>query len=368
MKKKVTLKDIAEALNLSRNTVSKVINGYSNVPDSTREKVLAKAIEMNYKRIPYSLTEQKKSTSAVEIILITKASSANVSFWTFVLQGIVKQSSQEGFETKLAVLTQNEIDAVTLPAGISNRTAGFICLEIFPDNYIQKLESTQLPCVFIDVPLYLWRRGMKSDLVCMENFCSMYHLVSHLIQKGHSEIGFVGNYKFGLNYYERYMGYFHAMKDAGLSIQENQCIFEEGTGSVINSAHPQEALLANGDSISANLSGGFSFTMDNEWFAKQLNRIPRMPTAFVCASDHLAIKLIPVLKLRGYRIPEDIAVTGFGDVPETTIIEPNLTTVHTPKDALGSRAVEQLIWRISHRDAPLETIHLRTELKERASS
>lgn len=357
----VTLQDIANALNLSRNTVSKVLNGYPNVPASTRDRVLAQAMEMNYKRLSYSLLEKKETKAPKEIMLLAKLGSLHLSFWTLVLQGIAERLSQQGYELKLTALPQEDWERCRLPTGISDRTAGFICADIFPLPFLQALQKKGLPTVLIDAPPELQNQPMAFDIVMMENRNSMRRLTNFLIQeKGHRRIGFIGNTGDCLSNLDRYLGFQDAMFAANLPVDPACCLLEEHSGRYRDLPSGQ----FHGDT-------GFSNRFSNafhEWLSEQFDKLPSLPTAIVCASDSLAIETIQVLKERGVKIPEDTAVVGFGDVPEALIIEPNLTTVHTPKIPLGAQAAEELIWRLEHPNAPVKFVFLQTELKIRNST
>ncbi|MNM68347.1 putative HTH-type transcriptional repressor ExuR [compost metagenome] len=100
----------------------------------------------------------------------------------------------------------------------------------------------------------------------------------------------------------------------------------------------------------------------------QINSLKKLPTAFVCANDDIAICVIRSLKGLGYQIPTDIEVTGFDDVPNSAIIEPALTTVHTYPYELGIRVVESLMNRIDRPNRHNETVYLETSLVWRQST
>ncbi len=357
----VTLQDIADALNLSRNTVSKVLNGHSNVPDSTRDKVLAQAMKMNYKRLSYSLLENRGSNSPKEIMLLTKLGSLQLSFWTLVLQGIAEKLSQQGYELKLTALAREDLEHCRLPAGISGRTAGFICADTFPLPFLNALQEKKLPAVLIDAPPELREQPSVFDIVMMENRDSVRRLTNFLIkERGHRRIGFIGNPGACISNLDRYLGFQDAMSAAGLSVDPGCCLLEEHSAKYRDIPQAQ-----------SHGAGGFSNRFSSafhEWLSAQLDGLSSLPTAFVCASDSLAIETVQVLKDKGIKIPDEIAVVGFGDVPEAVIIEPNLTTVHTPKIPLGAQVAEELIWRLGHPDSPVKFVFLQTELKVRASA
>lgn len=94
----------------------------------------------------------------------------------------------------------------------------------------------------------------------------------------------------------------------------------------------------------------------------------KLPTAFVCANDSLALCVVTALMKHGIRVPEDISVTGFDNIDDAALSTPTLSTVNVNKEALGQRAVETLLWRINHPESPKERILLSGDLVFRQST
>lgn len=102
--------------------------------------------------------------------------------------------------------------------------------------------------------------------------------------------------------------------------------------------------------------------------AETVRRTLQLPDAFICANDFVAIDLIRTLRKQGFKVPDDILVTGFDNSDESRIIEPHLTTVEIPSSKMGYIAADMLLSRISEPDTPYRIMHVQTALKYRAST
>lgn len=95
--------------------------------------------------------------------------------------------------------------------------------------------------------------------------------------------------------------------------------------------------------------------------------LKRKPTAFVCVNDAIAIELMNIIRESGLSIPGDISLTGFDNIAESILVQPSLTTVHVPKEEMGMRAGDQIVWRMGHPKRPNEVIRLDVEMMWRES-
>lgn len=150
MEKRVTIQDIADALNLSKNTVSKALNKGDSVPPATRDKVLNKAAELNYKG--YGLTGDIQLTQLNKnIMLLNKGDIFNVDFFSRIMNGVANKVSENKFNLLVSMVNESEIASIKIPPNITkDKVDGIICIEIFDIQYINALLSLGIPIVFID--------------------------------------------------------------------------------------------------------------------------------------------------------------------------------------------------------------------------
>jgi LacI family transcriptional regulator len=164
-------------------------------------------------------------------------------------------------------------------------------------------------------------RGSDTDTVTIQNFSGARDMVSHLLSLGHRRVaiikGAAGNYDAA----ERLRGYRAALRENGVK--------------------PDPVIEVEGEFTEA---GGYAAAM------KLLGITPR-PTAIFAANDSMAIGALSALRESRVRVPADIAVAGFDDIPLARYIDPPLSSVHVPIYNLGERAVELLIHGISHKNS-----------------
>ena len=99
---------------------------------------------------------------------------------------------------------------------------------------------------------------------------------------------------------------------------------------------------------------------DPDWLISQMNRMPALPDAFVCANDYLAIHLMNAIKKMGLSIPGDVMVTGFDGTSQSALVEPALTTVQIPSIEIGRMSADILLARIRNPELPFSWTHIRT--------
>ena len=351
---KVTIQDIADALGVSRNTVSKAINNTGILADSTRDKVLKKAAEMGYKQFSY-ITVSDNTTPSLslstpkekcEIALFTANFVGSSHFASPMLDKFQRELSQLGYCLTMHRVLPEEIDSLTLPATFTEeRTAGIVCVEMFNYRYSQMLCRLDMPILFIDSPVVGLDEPLDADRLYMDNTTNIYLFVKEMVKRGRTKIGFIGQYLHCQSFFERYMGYRDAMYLSGLTCQDEYCIINNKEG-VRNPS-----------------------TSDyREYLADKIQKLDQLPDVFICANDFIALDVMQVLKELGYSVPQDVYLCGFDDSPESRIMTPSLTTIHIHSQAIGLAAVQMLISRIEQPSLNYRTMHTETDLIYREST
>ena len=166
----------------------------------------------------------------------------------------------------------------------------------------------------------------------MENVASIIEVTKHLIALGARRIGFVGDRMHCGSFYERWFGFRLGMEQAGLPLDEQLCI----------------------------LAPDSSPYSDPGWLIDQMDRMPCLPDAFVCANDFLAIHLMNAIRKKGLSIPGDIMVTGFDGTSQSALVDPPLTTVQIPSVEIGRISADILLARIRSPELPCSWTRVRT--------
>ncbi|MEC0370651.1 LacI family DNA-binding transcriptional regulator [Paenibacillus chibensis] len=334
MKEKVTIQDIADALGISRNTASKALNGSDSIPSETRNKVIKKAIELKYKQFAYMETDNLLAKNPGNIALLTANMPSSSHFGSRLISGLEKRISAEGYNLSIHIVRDFERSAQQLPNNFeTSKVDGIICIELFDKEYTQKITSLGLPTIFIDCAADMFYPDLEADLLLMENEHSTYFMTRKLIESGCSSLGFIGDYNHCKSFNERWAGFNRALTEAGLPLDLDQCIL-----------NPDKEFISEAD-----------------WMDKRLAQITDLPAAFVCANDFIAVNVMKSLKNKNVSIPEDIAVVGFDNAPESRIVEPHLTTVHIFSDEMGITAADMLLSRIQEPSQPHQVTHIQTK-------
>ena len=338
MKKTVTIQDIADALGLSRNTVSKALNG-KHVPVKTRNAVIAAAIEMGYKGYKLAATSESAMGHKRYVILSTRLL-MNITFFIAVLRGI--EESLMDYDIDLVQFS------ITNPASFTKfkryltdaKVDGIICMEFFEPDYITELLEQGIPLVFFDFPLLDAAPRGGYDVILPESEMAVRNFCTQLIrEEGCKTFGFVGDYRHSRSFYERFVGMREALFLSGLPVDLNYSILEDD-----------------------------SMPYTPEKLAQMLDRLPSLPDCFVAANDSIAISLIAALKSKKIHIPKDVKVVGFDNNPKAKNVTPLLTSFNVDKVALGKKITTLLQERVSNPTQANQVIHISSKVIVRAST
>ena len=330
--KRVTMQDIADACGLSRNTVSKIFNDRGAVPEATRQTVLRKAQELGYHQIPED-EPVRADTRSQNIALLTKRMPSDYHFGTFFVPAFAGQLSRAGYTLMMYEISPDELRGKALPAHMSlEQTAGIMVIELFDKEYLDMLCDLGIPTISIDAYYGANTSLIRCDIISMENIASAFALTSQVISAGARRIGFVGDAEHCNSFHERWLGFGHALSRAGLPLEQDLCILDSDDA-------PYD---------------------DPEWLHSKIRGMPVMPDAFICANDYLAINTITTLKRHGVLIPDEVMVAGFDGTPQSSIVEPALTTAWIPSNDIGRLAADMLLARIENPDRPFQSAYVKT--------
>ena len=349
MATKVTIQDIANELQLSRNTVSKAINNTGVLADATREKILRKAAEMGYKQFAYLPLFQEDTAKAAEhsilpsdkreIAMLTTQFLSSSHFSSMMLDRFQSEIEHLHSCTTIHRISPIELKEKKLPSSLNiERTAGIICIEVFDYDYAQMLCDLDVPLLFVDTPVMDMRPPLKADRLYMENRIEVQNAVAHMVQRGKKRISFAGDKNHCQSFFERYMAYKDAMEYLGLTEGLSTCAMPSGQQNYPVSLY------------------------------ETIRRFKTMPDAFVCANDFVAMDLVKALNELGYSVPDDIWVCGFDDSQEASYFAPRLTSIHIHGQIMGYTAANLLMTRIEEPSLNYRTVYTETNLILREST
>ncbi|MFD0049398.1 LacI family DNA-binding transcriptional regulator [Actinomycetes bacterium NPDC127524] len=334
MAKKISMQDIADRLNISKNSVSQALSGKTGVSAETRSLVQKTARELGYEYSSSRKQNQAQSKPLRNVALIASEFAFSLkSFFGEIYLSIEKEVRDRGMNLYIESINDDSKNNLTLPALFSNHEIdGTLILSHISTDYITEIINTGIPTVLIDHH----SPYLQADSILTNNRFGAYSAVEHLIRLGHIDIAFVGDCDFSPSYQERYEGYLLALKKYGLP-QNPEFMFTDAQES-------QEEM--------------------NEIFIS----LKKRPTAWFCVNDGHGFIVTSVLQQNGCKVPEEASVCNFDNGQLSKIANPKITTMDIDLTYFGKKAVEQLCWRIEHKDEPVHEILLPTKLIVREST
>ena len=329
--KKVTMQDIADALNVSRITIWKAFNKPDTVSDALRDQIMEKALLMGYSKMPVNsdITPQFVDSKTVSVIVSRPDSSI---FWTNIIHHIAKELSKKNINLLYTYAPSAYRQDFFWPSYLTNGSiSGIIVLNIYDNTLIKMISSLPVPKVFYDTVSSFNSNELNGDLILVEGIGSVKELTTHLIEKGCKTIGFVGDIAYARTNMDRYLGYSQAMAEAKLKIDDTFCFTESIPISEYEST-----------------------------IFKYLDSLKKLPDAFVCASDFVAHFLYQYFDKHGIKVPDDIMICGFDRTTEYSNVADKLTSVHVDTSFIGKRMTRELLQRIDNPTDPFETLYIKT--------
>lgn len=327
-----TIRDVARKARVSVATVSRVIseNGYP-VATRTRDRVLAAASALAYSPNLIARGLKKRTSGIIGLIFpdITNP------FYPAVARGAEDVARQHGY-TVILCNTDEELSRESLYIDLLRRwwIDGFLFATVGQNaGHLRTLRAHRIPVVMVARDV----ERPSLDAVFVDSFRGAYLATRHLIGLGHRRIAHIAGPSSSSSGRDRRRGYERAMAEAGLPVHKDWVMethfrAEEGYGAALR-------LLAAGD----------------------------RPSAVFAANDLMAVEALRAAREAGARVPGDLAIVGFDDLPLARLVVPALTTVAQPAYRMGALAMERLVRRIAGHDESPTKVMLEAELVIRQS-
>jgi DNA-binding LacI/PurR family transcriptional regulator len=327
-----TAKDVAKKAGVSIATVSRVVNKQENVAPHMRARVLQAIETLGYQ--PSRTAQRLRAKRGYVIGLII--SDVQNPFFTAVARGIEDVAYQHGYSLILCNSDEDsEKEHLYLDVMRAEAVAGVILATTVEDNPgVRQLTDNGIPVVAIDRQL----TDLGIDSVMVDSIQGTVEGLSYLIELGHQCIGFIGGPLTITTMRERRDGYVLAHRQHGLPVLPHLMRFDS----------PRQA-------------GGYACALE-------LLRQQPMMTAMFASNNLMAMGALKAIHERGLRIPEDISVISFSDMPWGSLLQPSLTVIAQPDYELGQKAAELMVERLEHPDKPVSHLQLELKLIVRAST
>ncbi|NPV86108.1 MAG: LacI family DNA-binding transcriptional regulator [Anaerolineae bacterium] len=327
----VTIKDIARQLGISYATVSRALNNKYGVDPQTRQQVLETAQSLHYRRndLARGLVKQRTATIGLIVPDITNP------FYPEVARGVEEAAHEAGYSVFLCnTAWEQERELLYVRLLAEKRVEGLIIAPTAQTaETIETLLTGQIPVIYVSDT----QNNLHSSFIAIDNVRGGYLATEHLIQKGYYPIAYLGALEDSLTNEERCTGYIQALK---------QYNFSEEPLLYIGSYHSQTAYQIMCERIAES----------------------NVPRAVFAVNDLFALGAMQAVREHGLRIPQDVAIVGFDDIPLASFPEIQLTTVAQPKREMGQLAFAMLQQRMTSPTSPPQRTLLEPHLVIRKSS
>lgn len=329
MRNRTTLQDIAESLGITKVTVSRALKGQAGVGEALRREVEKKAEELGYSR---SALHETDRTLNLAFITPKRFFLKTDHFYTDIYYILHRLCDQKKYRISLQIISPGMEDRLELPNNLMDTSLNglFVGGEL-SKKYLGKINALKLPTVIIDH----YSPFSEFSHVTVDNFYLGYKAALYLIERGHRNLGFVGQQDISSNVTDRILGIQKALTENDIGFREEW---------IIESHDPRTGL----------------YSMD-------LHLPEELPTAFICHCDRAAYFLMETLKRRGLSVPDDISVLSFDDTEIAQETTPPLTSIRIDRRLFAEKGFELMEGMSEDPQRDRGRVYLEAELVERDS-
>ena len=331
----ITLRKLAELLNLSVSTISRSLNDDYQINQATKERVIALAKELDYQPNPYAGSLRKKGSKTIAVILPEVANN----FFSLAIDGIEEVAQKKGFHVLIYLTHENYLKEVEIANHLMNGRVDGIMMSLSSEtNNLEHLEKL----IQKGIPLVLFDRvsdKIKSPHVTTDDFDVSFKATEHLIEQGCKQIAFLSLSRYLSIAEKRFQGYATALEKHGIALQEHLIVSLKNslgenyqTVKTLISEHKPEAIFASVESLA-------------------------MTVYEICNDLHI-------------NMPNDIKVLSFSNLRIASFLAPALTCIKQPAFEIGREATTILTRAIKYGkfESPLEKIIIKSEIQIRSST
>ena len=314
MVKKPTIKDVAQRAGVSIATVSFVLNNRPGqvISERVKKRVWRAAEQLKYHPSAAAAGLARKRTHNVAIIFYREENQISNQFYSFVVQGAVKEAIRRQYNLLFSYLPHEYAGYSDLPKVIREKNAeGAIFVQHVDERLVRDIEARGIPVVAIDNFPHI----SKLNSLQIDNRRGGQLAAEHLLELGHQHLAFLYSGLDRPSIAERAEGFEGAIVQRGLSYSVRNNLIE---------------------------CSAFTFEAGYEEMLRVFAR-KRRPTGLLCANDEIAAGALRAAHELGLSVPRDVSVVGFDNISMSAYTDPPLTTVAVDKEALGSRAMDRLL-------------------------
>ncbi|QFQ90016.1 LacI family DNA-binding transcriptional regulator [Lacticaseibacillus manihotivorans] len=306
------MSDIAKMAQVSKSAVSIAINGKEGISDETRQKILKIIAEQGYTPLRKSRKAEEDGIGEVTFLVVTTSGLVqgdyrSLPFFNSLISALSADVSQLNGSLRTVTVQGDELaDRIESVANSSDNGVLVLGTDLTQEQVL--LIKQYVPnVVFLDT----YFEDIIADFVTMDNYQGARLAGRYMLQQGYTDIGYFASDKLMSNFNERRRGFRVALAEADLRIAEEHFYY-----------------------VSPGQSSSADFDLADLG--------PKLPAAIFCEDDYIAIRLLKAAQRAGIRVPEELAIMGFDDIYEGTLVSPELSTIHVPVDQMAQQALHQL--------------------------
>lgn len=328
----VTIQELSKRCGVSISTVSKALNGYSDISDKTREKIVKTANEMGYYPNASTKAYKLKRTYNIGVLFHTYTDlGLRNDYFAHILAAFKEETSRYGYDI---TFVENYVGGrkLSLLEHCKYRNFDGICIVCanYKHEEVVKLVNSDFPIVTID---YSFPTAFS---VMSDNYDGMKQLTNYIIQQGHKDIAFICGVKSTMVTERRLEGFYDALKENNINIPDDYVV---------------EATYRNAG-------------LAEELALKLLSNKNHRPTCIIAPDDLSATGVLSAIRRRGLQPVKDVSLAGYDGMDANLFIGARLTTVHQERETIGKEAAQKLIQMIEDKQSIIpNTVYIKQKLR-----
>lgn len=304
-----TILELSERCGVSVSTVSKALNGYSDISDKTREMVIKVANEMGYFPNANARALKLKKTYNIGVLFATTtAIGLKNDYFAHILSAFKEEAAEGGYDI---TFIENYIGRrkMSYLEHCQYRHFDGVCVVCadYESEEVKQLVESNIPVVTIDYSFD------KSYSILSDNYSGMKQLTNYIIRNGHRKIGFIHG-QIGPVTKQRLEGFYAGLKDYGITVPEGYVV-----------------------------EGAYRNQVRTEELALEMLKLPEIPSCIIAPDDQSSVGIFNAIRKAGLAVVKDVSVSGYDGIESQQYIGVKLTTVKQEREAIGKEAAKKLI-------------------------
>lgn len=325
-----TIQELSKLCGVSVSTVSKALNGYSDISEKTRELVIKTANDMGYFPNSNARVLKHKKTYNIGVIFNTVSNlGLKNEYFAHILEAFKEEAAQNGYDI---TFIENYIGRrkMTYLEHCEYRNFDGVCIVCtdYENEEVIKLVNSNIPVVTIDYAF------QKAYSILSDNYEGMKQLTNYIIRQGHTDIAFIHGIKTSMVTKNRLKGFYDTLKENGLKVPKEY----------VMESHYRNSIMA-------------------EEIALKILQLPKKPTCIMAPDDLSAMGVMSAIRRQGLLPVKEVSVAGYDGIANNVLMGAKLTTMKQERDSIGKEAAQKLIQQIEDgNNVPFDTIFMKQTL------